>query len=59
MPFYNTKNPNVFINTIMIYFFYIFTDIANLARQLMLSEIETDEIDLMRHFNIFLKYLKE
>jgi len=39
-------------------FFYIFTDIINLAKQLMLSEIEIDEIDLMKHFNIFLRYFK-
>ena len=45
---------NVFINTMIL--FYIFTDITNLAKQLMLSEIEIDEIDLMKHFNILLRY---
>ena len=51
-----TAWPNVFINTII--FFYIFIVITNLAKQLMLSEIEIDEIDLMKHFNIFLRYFK-
>ena len=45
---------NVFINTMIL--FYIFTDITNLPKQLMLSEIEIDEIDLMKHFNILLRY---
>lgn len=49
-----TDWPNVFINTII--FFYIFTDITNLAKQLMLSEIKIDEIELMKHNNIFLRY---